>query len=165
MAKASRPHGNPPNGTALREWVEATLLSQRSLERGYFEPEYVRQLVQNHVNYTGSPKAKWILEHWERMLPRFVKVFPHEFQRVLGVAYASAPDQTAYRDYLVRLGIPEEKLNVNVGGIALGHPFGCTGAKLTATLLHELRRRGQRFGIVSMCIGGGMGGAGLFEVF
>jgi len=61
------------------------------------------------------------------------------------------------------LGIPDDKLNVNGGAIALGHPLGCTGAKLTATLLHELRRRGGRLGIVSMCIGGGMGAAGLFE--
>jgi len=61
------------------------------------------------------------------------------------------------------LGIPDEKLNVNGGAIALGHPLGCTGAKLTATILHELRRRGGRYGIVTMCIGGGMGAAGLFE--
>jgi acetyl-CoA acyltransferase len=53
---------------------------------------------------------------------------------------------------------------VNGGAIALGHPLGCTGAKLTATLLHELRRRGGRLGVVSMCIGGGMGAAGLYEV-
>jgi acetyl-CoA acyltransferase len=62
------------------------------------------------------------------------------------------------------LGVPDQKLNVNGGAIALGHPLGCTGAKLSATLLYELRRRGGRFGIVSMCIGGGMGAAGLFEV-
>jgi acetyl-CoA acyltransferase len=62
------------------------------------------------------------------------------------------------------LGIPSEKLNVNGGAIALGHPLGCTGAKLTATLLHELRRRGGKRGIVTMCIGGGMGAAGLFEL-
>jgi acetyl-CoA acyltransferase len=62
------------------------------------------------------------------------------------------------------LGVPDEKLNVNGGAIALGHPLGCTGAKLTATLLYELRRRNARFGIVSMCIGGGMGAAGLFEI-
>ena len=62
------------------------------------------------------------------------------------------------------LGIPDEKLNVNGGAIALGHPLGCTGAKLTATLLHELRRRGGRYGIVTMCIGGGQGAAGLFEL-
>ncbi len=66
--------------------------------------------------------------------------------------------------YIIReLGIPEEKVNVNGGAIALGHPLGATGAKLTATLLHEMKRRGSRYGIVSMCIGGGMGAAGLFE--
>jgi acetyl-CoA acyltransferase len=61
------------------------------------------------------------------------------------------------------LGIPDEKLNVNGGAIALGHPLGCTGAKLTATLLAELHRRSGKYGVVSMCIGGGMGAAGLFE--
>jgi acetyl-CoA acyltransferase len=61
------------------------------------------------------------------------------------------------------LGIPDEKLNVNGGAIALGHPLGCTGAKLTATALYELRRRKGRYAIVTMCIGGGMGAAGLFE--
>ena len=61
------------------------------------------------------------------------------------------------------LGIPDEKLNVNGGAIAMGHPLGCTGAKLTATLLAELHRRSGKYGIVSMCIGGGMGAAGLFE--
>ena len=62
------------------------------------------------------------------------------------------------------LEIPEEKLNVHGGAIALGHPLGCTGAKLTATALYELRRRGGRYAIVTMCIGGGMGAAGLLEV-
>jgi acetyl-CoA acyltransferase len=61
------------------------------------------------------------------------------------------------------LGIPDEKLNVNGGAIALGHPLGCTGAKLTATLLAEMERRGAKRGVVTMCIGGGMGAAGLFE--
>ncbi len=61
------------------------------------------------------------------------------------------------------LGIPDEKLNVNGGAIALGHPLGCTGAKLTATILAELHRRQGKYGVVSMCIGGGMGAAGLFE--
>ena len=55
------------------------------------------------------------------------------------------------------------KVNVNGGAIALGHPLGCTGAKLTATLLHELARRNTRYGIVTMCVGGGMGAAGIFE--
>jgi acetyl-CoA acyltransferase len=61
------------------------------------------------------------------------------------------------------LEIPEEKLNIHGGAIALGHPLGCTGAKLTATALHELRRRSGRYAIVTMCIGGGQGAAGLFE--
>jgi acetyl-CoA acyltransferase len=61
------------------------------------------------------------------------------------------------------LEIPDEKLNVHGGAIALGHPLGCTGAKLVATALHELRRRGARYAIVTMCIGGGMGAAGLLE--
>ncbi|BCX05393.1 MAG: acetyl-CoA acetyltransferase [Candidatus Roseilinea sp.] len=56
-----------------------------------------------------------------------------------------------------------EKVNVNGGAIALGHPLGCTGAKLTITLLHEMRRRNARYGMVTMCIGGGMGAAGIFE--
>ena len=61
------------------------------------------------------------------------------------------------------LGIDEEKVNVNGGAIALGHPLGCTGAKLTVQLIHEMKRRGSRYGVVSMCIGGGMGAAGIFE--
>jgi acetyl-CoA acyltransferase len=61
------------------------------------------------------------------------------------------------------LGIPDDKLNISGGAIALGHPLGCTGAKLTATALHELRRRGGKYAIVTMCIGGGQGAAGLFE--
>ena len=66
--------------------------------------------------------------------------------------------------YVTReLGIPEDRLNVNGGAIALGHPLGCTGAKLTSQLLYELGRRNGKYGIVSMCIGGGMGAAGLFE--
>jgi acetyl-CoA acyltransferase len=64
---------------------------------------------------------------------------------------------------LRELPIDPERLNVNGGAIALGHPLGCTGARLTATLLYELARRKGRYGIVSMCVGGGMGAAALFE--
>src|SRR5690606_35303157 len=73
-------------------------------------------------------------------------------------AYAS---QTLYVKRT--LEIPDEKLNIHGGAIALGHPVGCPGAKLTATALHELKRRGKGRAIVTMCIGGGMGAAGLFE--
>jgi acetyl-CoA acyltransferase len=61
------------------------------------------------------------------------------------------------------LGLDPDKVNVNGGAIALGHPLGCTGAKLTATLLHEMQRRNVRYGLVTMCVGGGMGAAGIFE--
>jgi acetyl-CoA acyltransferase len=61
------------------------------------------------------------------------------------------------------LGLDPERVNVNGGAIALGHPLGCTGAKLTATILRELERRGGRYGMVTMCVGGGMGAAGIFE--
>ena len=62
------------------------------------------------------------------------------------------------------LGIDQDKVNVNGGAIALGHPLGCTGAKLTATILSEMRRRNARYGMVTMCVGGGMGAAGIFEL-
>jgi acetyl-CoA acyltransferase len=56
-----------------------------------------------------------------------------------------------------------EKVNVNGGGIALGHPLGCTGAKLTVQIINEMKRRNSRYGMVTMCVGGGMGAAGIFE--
>jgi acetyl-CoA acyltransferase len=62
------------------------------------------------------------------------------------------------------LGLDPALINVNGGAIALGHPLGCTGAKLTASLLAEMRRRGVRYGMVTMCVGGGMGAAGIFEL-
>ena len=64
---------------------------------------------------------------------------------------------------LAELPIDPDRLNVNGGAIALGHPLGCTGAKLTVSILHEMRRRNTRYGLVTMCVGGGMGAAGIFE--
>ena len=65
---------------------------------------------------------------------------------------------------VIRLaGLDLERVNVNGGAVALGHPLGCTGAKLTATLINEMKRRGSRYGMVTMCVGGGMGAAGIFE--
>ncbi len=66
--------------------------------------------------------------------------------------------------YVIReLGLDMDKVNVNGGAIALGHPLGCTGTKLTVTLLNEMKRREAKYGVVTMCIGGGMGAAGVFE--
>ena len=61
------------------------------------------------------------------------------------------------------LSLDASKVNVNGGAIALGHPLGCTGSKLTASLLFEMQRRNARYGMVTMCVGGGMGAAGIFE--
>ncbi len=95
-------------------------------------------------------------------IPRLMKQTGNKIEDIelfeLNEAFAS---QALY--CMRELGLNPEIVNVNGGAIALGHPLGCTGAKLTATLLHEMEKRGSRYGVVSMCIGGGMGAAGLFE--
>lgn len=96
-------------------------------------------------------------------VPKAVKLAGLELSDInlfeLNEAFASQSLQV-----IRELGLEEEKVNVNGGAIALGHPLGCTGAKLTLTLIHELKRRNQQFGVVTMCIGGGMGAAGVFEL-
>jgi acetyl-CoA acyltransferase len=62
------------------------------------------------------------------------------------------------------LKLDRDKVNVNGGAIALGHPLGCTGAKLSVQIIDEMRERGEKYGVVTMCIGGGMGAAGVFEL-
>ena len=62
-----------------------------------------------------------------------------------------------------KAGLDVDRVNLNGGAIALGHPLGCTGAKLTATILREMQRRNVRYGMVTMCVGGGQGAAGIFE--
>lgn len=96
-------------------------------------------------------------------VPKALKIAGLELSDVglieLNEAFASQSLQV-----IRELGLDEEKVNVNGGAIALGHPLGCTGTKLTLTLLHEMKRRQVQFGIVTMCIGGGMGAAGVFEL-
>ncbi|MCC2341740.1 acetyl-CoA C-acetyltransferase [Bacillus tropicus] len=96
-------------------------------------------------------------------IPKALKIAGLELSDIglfeLNEAFASQSIQV-----IRELGLDEEKVNVNGGAIALGHPLGCTGAKLTLSLIHEMKRRNEQFGIVTMCIGGGMGAAGVFEL-
>ncbi|WHY76739.1 acetyl-CoA C-acetyltransferase [Neobacillus sp. WH10] len=96
-------------------------------------------------------------------IPKAVKLAGLELSDInlfeLNEAFASQSLQVVRE-----LGLNEEIVNVNGGAIALGHPLGCTGAKLTLSLIHELKRRNEQFGVVTMCIGGGMGAAGVFEL-
>lgn len=96
-------------------------------------------------------------------IPKALKLAGLEFSDIglfeLNEAFASQSIQV-----IRELGLNEDIVNVNGGAIALGHPLGCTGAKLTLSLIHEMKRRNQQFGVVTMCIGGGMGAAGVFEL-
>src|SRR5690606_7155689 len=96
-------------------------------------------------------------------IPKAVKMAGLELDDIglfeLNEAFASQSIQV-----IRQLGLNEDIVNVNGGAIALGHPLGCTGTKLTLTLAHEMKRRNVQFGVVTMCIGGGMGAAGVFEL-
>jgi acetyl-CoA acyltransferase len=96
-------------------------------------------------------------------IPKALKLAGLELSDVglfeLNEAFASQSIQV-----IRHLGLDEEIINVNGGAIALGHPLGCSGAKLTLSLIHEMKRRNVQFGVVTMCIGGGMGAAGVFEL-
>lgn len=96
-------------------------------------------------------------------IPKAVKLAGLELSNIglfeLNEAFASQVIQV-----IRQLNLDVEKVNVNGGAIALGHPLGCTGTKLTLSLIHEMKRRRVQFGVVTMCIGGGMGAAGVFEL-
>ncbi|MDQ0257605.1 acetyl-CoA acyltransferase [Evansella vedderi] len=96
-------------------------------------------------------------------IPKAVKLAGLEISHIglfeLNEAFASQSLQV-----IRHLGLDHDRVNVNGGAIALGHPLGCTGTKLTLSLIHEMKRRGEQFGVVTMCIGGGMGAAGVFEL-
>ncbi|MCP3028237.1 acetyl-CoA C-acetyltransferase [Halobacillus sp. A5] len=96
-------------------------------------------------------------------VPKALKIAGLELQDIglfeLNEAFASQSLQV-----IRKLGLDINKVNVNGGAIALGHPLGCTGTKLTLSLINEMKRRNEQFGVVTMCIGGGMGAAGVFEL-
>ena len=98
-------------------------------------------------------------------IPAVTKVLKQTKLRLEDIGLVELNEAFASQSIVVirELGLQEDRVNVNGGAIALGHPLGCTGAKLTATLVHELIRREQRYGICTMCIGGGMGAAAVIE--
>jgi acetyl-CoA acyltransferase len=98
-------------------------------------------------------------------IPAIAKVLKQTGLKVSDIGLVELNEAFAAQALAVirEVGFDEAIVNVNGGAIALGHPLGCTGAKLTATLLHEMKRRGVRYGICTMCIGGGMGAAAVFE--
>ncbi len=120
------------------------------------------------------PMAKFVAFAYAGCDPEEMGIGPiHAIPKVLRMAGLSLEDIDLFElneafaaqslAVLKVLGIDPAKVNVNGGAIALGHPLGCTGAKLTATLLREMPRRKAKYGIVTMCVGGGMGAAGVFE--
>lgn len=147
------------NASPISDGAAAALLmtEEKAKELGIKPLAYVRTFVTTGVDpaYMGIGP-----------LPAIQKLFAKTGLSVKDIDLFEINEAFASQCVYVQreLGIPNEKLNVNGGAIALGHPLGCTGAKLTASLLYELKRRGGRYGIVSMCIGGGMGAAGLFEM-
>jgi acetyl-CoA acyltransferase len=121
-----------------------------------------------------KPMAKFIAFAYAGCDPEEMGIGPiHAIPKVLKMAGLSLEDIDLFElneafaaqslAVLKVLGIDGAKVNVNGGAIALGHPLGCTGAKLTATLLREMPRRKAKYGIVTMCVGGGMGAAGIYE--
>jgi acetyl-CoA acyltransferase len=123
---------------------------------------------------SGDPLARFVAFAVKGVPPEIMGIGPIEAipaalklaglqQKDLGLIELNEAFAAQSLAVIRELGLNTDIVNVNGGAIALGHPLGCTGAKLTATLLHEMQRRELRYGMVSMCIGGGMGAAGIFE--
>ena len=135
-----------PAAVAQEHFTEGPVweCSSYRTKQGHFD-DYMKYLRQNYLPQAQeSKKAGLTLEQMD-----IVELNEAFAAQVLAV--------------LKELPIDPERLNVNGGAIALGHPLGCTGAKLTTSLLYEMKRRRSRYGLVTMCIGGGMGAAGILE--
>ena len=148
----------PGNASPLSDGAAATLLvsKERAAALGLTGLGYLRSFVTAGVD----PSIMGI-----GPIPAVQKLFKKTGLSMKDIDLVELNEAFASQGLYVKrtLEIPDEKLNVNGGAIALGHPLGCTGAKLVASALYELKRRNGRYAIVTMCIGGGMGAAGLLE--
>ncbi len=146
------------NSSQTSDGAAATLIAAREVAEKHGWP--VLALLRSYQVVGVPPEIMGIGP--ARAIPKAVEAAGLQLSDIdlfeINEAFAS---QAAY--CLRELALDPDKVNVNGGAIALGHPLGCTGAKLTATLLHEMRRREVRYGVVSMCVGGGMGAAAVFE--
>jgi acetyl-CoA acyltransferase len=149
----------PGNASPLSDGAAAALMmsGEKAKELGVKPLGYFRQFVTIGVD----PSIMGIGPY-----PAIEKLFKKTGLSVKDIELFEINEAFACQAVYVQkmLGIPDEKLNVNGGALALGHPLGCTGAKLVASALHELKRRKGKYAVVSMCIGGGMGAAGLLEL-
>jgi acetyl-CoA acyltransferase len=148
----------PGNSSPLSDGAAASLVLSKAKadQLGIKGLAYLR----NYVTVGVDPEIMGIAP-----IPAIRKLFAQTGLSFKDISVLEVNEAFASQSCYVKreLGIPDEILNVNGGAIALGHPLGCTGAKLTATALYELKRRGGKYAVVSMCIGGGQGAAALFE--
>ena len=149
----------PGNASPLSDGAAATLMASEEKAKALGLP--VLGYFRHYVTVGVDPTIMGI-----GPIPAIRKLFDKTKLSVKDIDLFEINEAFAAQAVYVQreLGIPDEKLNVNGGAIALGHPLGCTGAKLVATALHELRRRKGKYAIVSMCIGFGQGAAGLLEL-
>ncbi|PSL44420.1 3-ketoacyl-CoA thiolase [Salsuginibacillus halophilus] len=133
------------------------------MDKAEAEAEGLQPLLKFHSFAVGGVRPEVMGVGPVEAIPKALRLAGLEVSDIglfeLNEAFASQSLQV-----IRELGLDHEKVNVNGGAIALGHPLGCTGAKLTLTLAHEMKRRGEKYGVVTMCIGGGMGAAGVFEL-
>jgi acetyl-CoA acyltransferase len=163
-----RPAFDPKNGTitagnasAVSDGAAGLLVMSSEKAKALVKQPLARVVSMSAVGVDPSIMGYGPVPAVKKALDR-VKMKPSDVELYeLNEAFA-AQSLPVLKD-LDLLGAMDEKVNLNGGAIALGHPLGCTGAKLTATLLYEMQRRRSRYGMVAMCVGGGMGAAGIFE--
>ncbi|MFB4166196.1 acetyl-CoA C-acetyltransferase [Alteribacillus sp. JSM 102045] len=161
LKPAFHPKGSVTAGNAsqMSDGAASVLL----MEKDRAEAEGLKPMLKFHSFAVAGVRPEVMGIGPVEAIPKAVKLAGLEVKDIglfeLNEAFASQSLQV-----IRELNLDHEKVNVNGGAIALGHPLGCTGTKLTLSLMNEMKRRNEQFGVVTMCIGGGMGAAGVFEL-